>query len=184
MKDERIWRLMVRVWRRLPAHERAVLRALVSNVSDGRGDNPEGILGSVGPIDPDSMRDGIAAKVAENLTFTVSLSRAKEIGSDAACTFVIAHEFAHAVLRHNQTSVVVGTLFGFGEPYGDAEVDQLYEWHEDDANLQAWLWGFQDELKAFLDEFPESRRPRWYVELTHEFSEPKEAGSHAARTVE
>jgi hypothetical protein len=167
VSDDRVWYLMVRVWRRLPAHERAVLRALVSDVLDGRSDNPEGILGSVGPIDPDTMQDGIAAKVAENLTFTVSLGQAREIKSDAACMYVIAHEFAHAVLRHNQTSVVVSTLFGFGEPYGDAEVDQLHEWHEDDADLQAWVWGFQDELKAFLEEFPESRRPRWYVELQY-----------------
>jgi hypothetical protein len=61
--------------------------------------------------------------------------------------FLIAHEFAHVVLRHVEMSVLIGFLLGFEpEPiYTDNDMDTLEEWHDEHADLQAWLWGFQDE---------------------------------------
>jgi hypothetical protein len=165
VKDDRPKRLVNRVWRRLPAYDRHVLRELLCEISDNQ-ENPEYVLGSAGIVEPDTFIVGCAAQVAEDLSYMISLAGAKGIESDAACMFVIAHEFAHIVLRHAEMTAVVAVLLGWEpEPiYTDDGMSTLREWHEDHAHLQAWLWGFQDEFKAYLDTCPEARRPRWYVE--------------------
>jgi hypothetical protein len=162
VEDERTQRLMKRVWQRIPAHDRHVLRELVLDVSDP-GDSSDGTLGSTGGVDPNTLFDGCAAQVAEGLNLTVRLGGVKKAQSDAVGMYIIAHEFAHVVLRHSEMSVVVGLLHNLG--YTDADQDTLKEWHEDEADLLAWLWGFKDELQAFLDAYPKARRPRWYVTL-------------------
>lgn len=167
VEDERIFHLITSVWRRLPDYDQATLEALVLEVFLSSTQS-EHVLASVGPVDPAMPYDGIVAQVVEDESVVVDLGRTKEVRSDSACMFVIAHEFAHVVLRHNQIKHVVAALAPFGEPYGDKERAQQRQWHEDEADLQAWVWGFQEELAAFREEFPESRRPRWYVEITCE----------------
>jgi len=165
--NERIRRLMTSVWRRLPDYDRLALEELVSSVGfypDLGGDHT---LASAAPADPDSAVDGIAAQVVEGLSAVVNLSRATEVRSDLACMYLIAHEFAHVILRHHQISTLVVVLAPTGEPYERKEIACLKQWQEDEADLQAWAWGFREGLSALLDEFPRSRRPRWYVELSH-----------------
>jgi hypothetical protein len=84
--------------------------------------------------------------------------------------FVIAHELAHVVLRHSQISTVIGGLLGFEpEPiYTEADVDELKRWHEEEADLLVWVWGFTEEFEAFLEGYPEAPRPRWYTFLETE----------------
>jgi hypothetical protein len=167
VEDDRLKRLINRVWQRLPAHDRHVLCELLLQISDGMPDKDPEVLGSAGLIVPSSPMKGCVAQIARNASYSISLYRAKEIESDAACMFVIAHEFAHVVLRHGEMSVLAGFLQGFGPEliYTDSDMDTLYEWHEDHACLQAWSWGFQDELQAYLDACPEARRPRWHFEI-------------------
>jgi hypothetical protein len=169
--DERIRHLIVSVWRRLPIHDQAVLEESVSSVGFYPGLDEDHVLASVTPGEPDSAIDGIAAQIAEELYPVVNLDGARQIRSDKSCMFVIAHEFAHVVLRHYQINTVVGLLAPLGEPYRDAEIAHLKQWHEDEADLLVWVWGFQEELEAFREEFPESRCPRWYVEFEWEPSE-------------
>jgi hypothetical protein len=114
VEDDRLKRLINRVWQRLPAHDRHVLCELLLQISDGMPDKDPEVLGSAGLIVPSSPMKGCVAQIARNASYSISLYRAKEIESDAACMFVIAHEFAHVVLRHGEMSVLAGFLQGFG----------------------------------------------------------------------
>lgn len=167
VEDPRVQQLIVQVWRRLPPHDRAVLRALVSEVWDHEGQ--DNVLGSVSQIDPPSVYNGNAGDVAIDLYRTVNLGVGKSTASDAACQFVIAHEFAHVVLRHSQIATVVSSLDGIDPPiHPDDDVEQLKRWHEEEADLQCWAWGFQDEMRAFLAEYPNALKPRWFQDITTE----------------
>lgn len=168
IKDQRLKRLIGEVWRRLPPHDKSMIRERVLEISEYVDEDEDGVLGSAGDSDcVTSVPGKCAAEVAKDLHYTVSLGGAREIQGDLVSMCVIAHELAHVVLRHNELSVVVASLLGF-EPdpiYTESDFEDLKEWHEDHANLQVWLWGFHDELAAFLEHFPEARRPRWYVEF-------------------
>jgi len=168
VQDARLQRLLGKVWRRLPAYDRAVLRELVLDVSD-QGQISEHAIAHAGPVNPDSVWNGNAGDAALDMYREITLTNARDVKSDPACMAGIAHEFAHVVLRHIQISLVVQELTGFNPPlYTDSDIDQLKALHEDEANLQVWVWGFQSELKALFDEFPDMPRPRWYVDLESE----------------
>ena len=163
--DERLRRLTNQVWRRLPEHDRHVLQELLCDISDTMS-SPMGerALGIATVVPPDTWVSGCAAQMVEDLSYIVGLAGAKEIESDDACMFVIAHEFAHVVLRHLQMTVLTVSLLGF-DIYTKDDLQTLSDWHEEHADLQAWLWGFGDEFEEFLDAYPKARRSRWHVEL-------------------
>jgi len=164
-EDWRIVKLVDAVYWRLPAHDRHVLRGIVSNIDCPHSD-ADGALGAVAMPFAETMVDGIQA--LHDRWVEVRLIGTARVRSDAAVMYTIAHEFAHVVLRHNQMSLTVANLNALpGQGvYCDADMDALKGWHEDEADPQIWVWGFHDEMAAFLDEFPEAHRPRWYVELT------------------
>jgi hypothetical protein len=141
---------------------------LVIEITDRR--EREEWLGSAEAVNADDMVSGNPAQAAENLDYSVNLSGVKETTNDTAAMFIIAHEFAHVVLRHQSIKVVVITVRGLG-CYPDDALDTLSEWFEDTANLQVWLWGFRKEMTAFFEAYPKARRPRWYVELEIEEGE-------------
>lgn len=158
--------LIQQVWRRLPAHDRAVLRSLVLEVS--QAPEHEDHLGVAEVLDP-SCPAGNAGQIAIDQYPAVHLFGLDAV-PDVVALFVIAHEFAHVVLRHHQMRTVAGYLQGF-EPtpiYTNAELASLSSWHEDAADLLAYSWGFAAEMAAFLDYYPQARRSRWYVELEFE----------------
>lgn len=167
LESDRLRRLVTQVWDRLPEHDQAVLAALVISVSDYAKMPLGSTLGLASCVAPDTMFNGCAALAAQDLSHIVYLPRAAETGSDSAVTYIIAHEFAHVVLRHTEMSVVVGNLLGFKpDPiYTKDQLHDLSDWHEDAADLQVWLWGFRDELAAFQKAYPGSRKPRWDVQL-------------------
>ena len=79
---------------------------------------------------------------------------------------VIAHEFAHVVLRHLQLSVVIMNLENLEPPvYTFEDKNNITELYEDEADLQVWVWGFDNELRSYFEECPESRRPRWFQDF-------------------
>lgn len=164
LEDDRLWRLTDQVWRRLPARDRYILFDLLEEINDDRSPRiHDTSLAFASGVEPDTCFDGCVAEVAKNVSYIVSLHQVKNIKSDIACLYVIAHEFAHVVLRHIEFNFVIGSLLPF-KIYTEVDRKSLREWHEDQADLQARVWGFEEEFKAFLDEFPKARRPRWYVE--------------------
>lgn len=165
INDERTRRLVHQVWQRLPAHDRAVLRALLSTITLTKSELGHTSLAYAGGIDP-SLLDGNPAQAIEDLIYEVSLHRVPEVEADTAALFVIAHEFAHVVLRHPQIAIVSASLRGLTYSDDDLEAEKVQ--HEDEANLQVWAWGFQAEMRAFFDAYPESPRPRWDVDIETE----------------
>jgi hypothetical protein len=171
--DERLRRLVNKVWERLPASDRHVLRDLVSDISDHE-DEDQSVLGSVGLADPSLPLNGNAGDIARSSPPHMKLGRLKHVESDQAVMFVIAHECAHVVLRHSEMSTTVGSLYDldFKPPiYSEVAVAEIQELREDAADLQAYVWGFGEEMKAFHAAFPEARRSRWDVELQWELQE-------------
>jgi hypothetical protein len=160
-------KLIENVWQRLPPYDRAVLRKLVSEIFPKSAASSH-VLGSTGAIDPQGGDKGNAGDIAKEIPYYIHLKLLKGNYSDDARMFIIAHELAHVVLRHHQLSLVAKTLLRVeGQPYyTDEDVDRLYELNEEDADLQVWVWGFGQEMRHFLKEFPESRKPRWFVDLT------------------
>jgi hypothetical protein len=161
--DARVKHLLVEVWQRLPECDRAVLEELIMEVSDSSMHQDQGkALASASVVDPDTRQEGNAGDAAVGLSYIIWLGLANSKASDPACMYVIAHEFAHVVLRHSQMNVVAARLMPFGTPYKQDDIDQLNAWHEDEASLQAYVWGFQDEMKAFIEEDLGEVSPRWY----------------------
>lgn len=167
VKSERLRRLIDQVWQRLPAWERHVLRERLLYISDGprmeEGDN-SGIAYAEGISK--RVTSGCAALAVEDLPFTITLCRVAEAESDAACMWIIAHELAHIVLRHPEMTLLLESLCT-DEPdaaYTVTDLLDLWKWQEDQADLQAWLWGFRDEHKAATEAFPKARRARWFVD--------------------
>ena len=167
LKDKRLIRLIKQVWRHLPAYDRHILRDLVAEVID---DVPqeEGVIGSSSPGYSEMPTEGFF--VSESFDYIVNLTKIKDVASDAACKYIIAHEFAHVVLRHSHISHTINYLAGFQPPlgYAKADVAALNECHEDSAAFLVYVWGFHDEIRASMKAFPESRRPRWYIEFKEE----------------
>jgi hypothetical protein len=170
IEDEHQMWLFQKVWERLPAYDRAVLRALVLDVNIT--DNPRlGVLGSASAIDCCSIDNGNAGDMAIQDQHSVFIDKNMLIDKpDRVCLFVIAHEFAHVVLRHVQMSLPIGFLIDFeGQPYyTDNDMKPIRLLHEDEAGLLAWVWGFDKEMRSFLKEYPESYKPRWFVDITSE----------------
>jgi len=162
--------LIQKVYLHIPACDRAVLREYVMTVSVVSGTDGD-LLGSVGSVAPASIENGNVGDIAkENVDKDVTLNRDNLRGSDSACLYVIAHEFAHVVLRHNQMTLVLSSLHEFrgANPYKDKDYKQIYELHEDEADLQAWVWRFDKEFKECHQEFPKARTPRWFMDISSE----------------
>jgi len=172
VQDDRLRRLIVCVWRRLPLSDRLFLRERVVLVTDDP--HRAGIENESRKAGPECDWLGYAGLVTEGLAWSVEYGiehvvalapRAREIESDAALVAIIAHEFAHVVLRHNiMTCVVADVIFSnVKDGYTRRDLARLGRWHEDAADLQVWHWDFRDELVTFLDAHPERVRPGWYV---------------------
>ena len=166
IEDACLARLVKKVYRRLPPEDRHVLRERVLEIGEGLPDREEHVLGHAGYISPSLPVRGCIAQIVEGGFTEISLRKPAKDEPEAATLFVIAHEFAHIVLRHNDMGLLVAALSPFEPPiYPDADVESQATWHEEEADLQAWLWGFKDEYRAFLDTYPEAQRARWYVDL-------------------
>lgn len=170
--------LIQKVYFRIPACDRAVLRKYVMAVYVVNGTDVN-LLGSAGAADPISVENGNIADIAKESVYKmVTLYRDNLKGSDSARLFVIAHEFAHIVLRHNQMGLVLSSLHEFPSinPYKAKDYKQIFELHEEEANLLAWVWGFDKELREFLQEFPMAKPPRWFMEISTEpYNEQQES---------
>ena len=159
--------LFQKVYFRIPACDRAVLRKFVMNVNVLSGTDTN-LLGSAGPTEPSHVYNGNIADIArENVYVDVTLYRDELRGSDSACLFVIAHEFAHVVLRHHQIGLVIASFQELHRYKGIKGKDftQIKELGEDEADLQAWVWGFDKEYRKFHQEFPDVRTPRWFMDI-------------------
>lgn len=94
----------------------------------------------------------------EVLKYRICLSR--KLPSEAARIFVVAHELAHAYLRHPTFLVRINELRQYitlGK-----EVHMVIE---DQADFQVCLWGFREELLAFHRDHPEARKPTFFDQL-------------------
>lgn len=163
--DRRVVRLVDTVYKRLPGHDRHILRELVHDIVLMGEPTPEGgTLGRVLNYSTDSAARDIEAMYADRCV--IHLSQIKLVNSDAAAMHVIAHEFAHIVLRHWQLGAFASALH---DPtslgYSQESFEAIREAMEDSAHLQVWGWGFQEEMAAFFEEFPEARKPRWYPKV-------------------
>lgn len=154
--DKRTRQLVREVWSRLPAHDRAVLRALITHISDD--DNETGDASILGYAASDNV--GGDNWLGETPDYRVSFHGVAGV-SDATGRWIIAHEFAHVVLRHGSLPPAVHHLY---DKESQAAV-ALYNWHEDEADMQVVKWGFWDDLLIALREIPTRQMPRWAVKL-------------------
>lgn len=167
VEDERVAWLANRVWRRLPALERRVLYELGTLITDteessfamrylyesGRQEYKE-----------EPITERYPAQYAEGLSQNVYLAEAKTLESDEAAMFVIAREFAKVVLRQPALFATAGSLIS-SEPDEDIYTEHLgrqVRWGQDHATLQSWLWGFEEELEAYLKIKPNGRHKKWF----------------------
>src|SRR5271157_4275444 len=167
VEDDHLKWLIQKTWERLPACDRAVLRELVVDLSIMDLSNSNG-LGRTFPGDPDHIYNGNAGDIAKQESNIIEIDKSMLEGkSDDVCIFVIAHEFAHVVLRHFQINLAIGYLLGFEGPplYPDQDQKRIRELHDEEANLLAWTWGFDKEMRAFLKEYTGASIPRWFVEI-------------------
>jgi len=83
--------------------------------------------------------------------------------SDEAQMAVIAHEFAHVVLRHPHEKIILNMAVERGE-YKPCEREAIRRAHEDAADFLACMWGFGNELLQFYEEQPKPKPPLWLRE--------------------
>ena len=163
IQSARTARLLDEVWERIPEEDREVLRQSIrTTVVEGPGlslYDPVGLLEAVsrlvGAVDVDGVETILPRRALALLDADV-LSGC----SDGAARAVIARELGHAVLRHPTQIYPLAVPDESGRDQ-DPLLQELARIHQWEADLQAWLWGFCEELSA-LWEASESDPPPWY----------------------
>jgi hypothetical protein len=160
-------RLLDEVWERIPEDDRDILRRAIVEVIDKpyHGDDPERCLGSVCDQMGTGLIDGIEFVPPWSATAFLNSHLLSECDEDAAKA-VIAHELAHVVLRHPSMTYPFALMSELGpdEEAARAKVREVHEW---EADLQAWMWGFSDELRR-LWEHLECDPPPWHHQISPE----------------
>lgn len=160
VKNTRLKQLILQVWERLPEHDQHTLNYLIAEINESYDHFRSGSGESV-EVSPDFV--GPLAQFIESSPYAVvTLGPLKDLESDAAAMAVIAHEFAHVILRHHQLGPIAD-LMEVMKLCSSNDANALTHWYEDQAELQIWLWGFQKEMEIFYILYPKSRRPRWIV---------------------
>ncbi|MCB0190756.1 MAG: hypothetical protein KDJ65_02330 [Anaerolineae bacterium] len=171
-EDKRVPLLANRVWRRLPSFERRVLHELETRVTDlDQGSFLGRYLFSSADKHREqkkvgSLTESYPVHYAEEIPHVAYVAEAKTLEADSAATFVIARELAKLVLRQPQLYATAGALMDL-EPdsyYAEHMIRQV-QWGQDHATLQAWLWGFEEELDAYLAVKPNAFRRKWFKPL-------------------
>ena len=164
LEDPRLKEQVERVWQQLPEYDQTVLAAQLEDVRDGVPDDPKLALrmgfGHVAACTYPSMLKGFLPLSAQ--PYHLNLYGLRNIPSDEARMFLIAHEFAHVVLRHPDLELVIRKRRKFkSSPYSEGDMEALSLWHDEHANLQVRIWGFLQEMQAFFKTYNESPWPRW-----------------------
>lgn len=108
------------VWRKLPDEDRVVLKALRTMVFEGRLKKHLGLT-------------MIREVKGEDRRVVILDSRLKPL---RLAKKIVAHEFAHVVLRHVEAGVGLSDVTHF------TEADRFAEWAEKQADWLAARWGF------------------------------------------
>ena len=164
--SERTIKLLDEVWQRIPEEDREILVSCISDISDEpQLDGPEGgrALGYAG--------DAFAVSLVEGVPCTSPWHTVIFLDSDALSEYpdhvakaVIAHELAHILLRHpsmNHPFASAHRLSAFHYK-AQAKVSQVHEW---EADLQAWMWGFSQELRSLWEHLGDEAPP-WYHRIS------------------
>ena len=166
IQDPRIKHLFFEVHGRLPTHDQVTVAALIEKVTDSAEGMTDNDLAYAATHSKPEI-DGIIAEYVRDSRVTLHLGGLKTEESDLLVMGVIAHELAHIVLRHGQISLVANVMMGLRpDPICDTEDSKILdEWHEDHADLLAYLWGFERETEAVWNGFERSRKARWAVDI-------------------
>lgn len=149
-KGERLKRLLLEVWYRLPERDRDVLRGALE-IENAPTLLPSDLFAGCGwQYQSDSV-----AGYTIHVMFGDSVESDEQY-SDAAIRFIIAHELAHAVLRHPMLKQLYMR-------HGGQQDQTLSEYvFEDHANLQVLTWGFKHEMIA-INAIDPDRMPPWFI---------------------
>lgn len=140
--DKTLIALFKKTWRRLPKHDRALLRELIFQVREAtsRDETP---LGSTSIVDDGEPLEGGMGYVADmNYEIVLYPDRYREF-SDAAVIGIIAHELAHAAPRHMRMAPSLALMIH----YSREEYEKIKQVHEWEADHRAWVWGFSEEIE-------------------------------------
>jgi hypothetical protein len=155
LQDERNRFLLQATWVRVPAPERAILPALVHQVTDTEA-LPDGkALAAVGDLR--SKHDAATVKLF--------LTGTKAIQNPNACTWVMAYELAYVVKFSQFRPEIVRALRSMAKRHEQADKTLVDVLCGDTADLlAACVWGFLPEFRAFFVEFPRAYQQRWLAE--------------------
>jgi hypothetical protein len=161
--NKRTRKLIQKVWKRIPSCDRKVLKYLLIDVSDQEelGNN---VLGKAGRIDIFDVYEKDYFKSIDRKSNYINFTDFRIVKSDKACMAVIAHEFAHIVLRHPQFGAVE-TILKNKNIYQQNQLEMINSHDEEAAELLCWCWGFKKEMEALFFEFSDTERPDWYQEF-------------------
>jgi hypothetical protein len=112
------------VWRKLPQEDRAILKALRTMVFEGRLTDHLGLT-TIRKVQGEDRR----VVILDSSLKPVELARQ-----------VVAHEFAHVVLRHVESGVGLADSCATAAHF--SEVEYFTEWAERQADWLATRWGF------------------------------------------
>lgn len=160
IQDPRLRHLIKTVWDRLPEMDQLSLSHLILEISESTDHFVPGPQGTI--YVEDDFTGPLATLMETTPQAVVTLGTLKEVPSDAAAMAVVAHELAHVLLRHHHLGPIADVMCGLRH-CNEQDSHALTEWFEDQAELQVWFWGFQQEMAAFYDLYPGSRQPRWII---------------------
>jgi hypothetical protein len=167
IQDERLRSLVWQVYQRLPSCDRQVLCQLVAGFKELKFEKGSLSNKMYGNVIAGVTMTGEGTWIGDieiASKFRLDFLPLQSDVPDATYMYLIAHEFAHVVLRHGLINQVVEFLGVRPDSpsYGEEDYPNLMGWHEDEADLLAVVWGFQREMVAFFESYPDARRPRWY----------------------
>lgn len=160
--DKRLKKLTEKVWKRLPEYDQTLLQALLVDISDDQTMDENSLGECSGNEFPFLLPGENLGNIANTVTYTISLTNAKEVKSDPGCMFIIAHEFAHVVLRHLQIGSILNSRYG-AAIYSEQQIREIQDQQDDTASLLCWTWGFSKEFEELITEFPNTSIPQWFT---------------------
>lgn len=153
------------VWERIPEEDREILLGAITHISD----EPDAVRSDIGRVFG-SAHGGFSGDSIDGVPCTSPWHAVVFLNSgvlsecdDAAAKAVIAHELAHVVLRHASMNhpFASASILGAAQEKAKRKVSQVHEW---EADLQAWMWGFSEELHSMWEHL-EAEPPAWYHKL-------------------
>ena len=160
--SQRLFQIFKQTWDRIPNHDQALLTQLVTIKQVDYIPEVESRIGQKTMGCAVSLNEPNEAGIyIQEIGLHSELNDSDKF-ADEVVAFVIAHELAHAILRHSRFARI---MYEVESTVEKPQYSILQKFHEYHADFQVHEWGFDKELKFVYDSHI-ANKPPWFSNAT------------------